>query len=367
MNIFKYSLTFIIILTYSLASYGQNEQEEALKLGYKAVEMIDNGKQLEAIDLLKQAKKLDPENIDYTYEIAYAYYTLKEYKKAIKILKKITQHKDATDLYYQLMGNAYDYLEKPDEALEVYKEGLDKFPNSGKLYLEQGIVEFYRENYSEAVNYWEKGVVAEPNFSSNYFWLGKVFSQTDERIWAVLYGEIFMNIERNSKRTVEMSNILFNTYNNSIYTESNTSGGVSFSKDAMQIDASSFDPSKGLKFPFPMIYELTMLMGLDIESLNEEENISLKSINDLRHSFINNWFEQEKEKEYPNLLFNFHKDLKDKGFLEPYTYWLLMKGKEDEFSTWANNNEEIFDQFVEWFTNNPLEINKDNFFSRLNY
>jgi len=354
----------ILIITFSLSiTFGQSvgDKEKAFEYGMEAVKIMDEGKLDEAIKLLRKAEKLDPERIDYPYEIAYAFYSQKKYKKAIKELLKTITHKDVTDQHFQLLGNSYDNINKPDEALKVYKKGLEKFPKSGKLYLEQGIVEYFRENYNEAISYWEKGIEVDPAFASNYYWLGKIFSFTDERIWAVLYGEVFINMERNSQRTIEMSKILFDTYKKSIYVTSDTSGGVNFSK-VMQID-----PTKEFKIPFQMIYGLTMTMSLATEIINKEPDISISSINNLRQSFITNWFAQARDKDYPNLLFDFQKLLDEKGYLEAYNYWFLMKGDEVEFLKWHRINEAKFNEFADWFNNNPLIINENNYFSRLKY
>ena len=351
------------ILVSSLMTFGQSgsDKEKALEFGMEAIKIMDEGKYDEAIELLRKAEKLDPERIDYPYEIAYALYSQKEYKKAIKELKKTVIHKDATDQHFQLLGNCYDNIKKPEEALKVYKQGLEKFPNSGKLYLEQGIVEYFRENYDNAIGYWEKGVEVDPTFSSNYYWLGKIFSYTDERIWSVLYGEVFINLERNSKRTIEMSAILYDTYKKSINVTSDTSGGVSFSK------IMTVDPTKEFKIPFQMTFGLTMTMSLALEIISNETEISISSINNLRQNFISNWFDQKREKDYPNLLFDFHKQLKEKGYFEAYNYWFLMKGNEDEFGKWYENNETKFNEFADWFNENPLIVNENNYFSRLKY
>ena len=354
---------FLVLLTLTLSisfTFAQtdSDKEKALEYGKEAVQIMDEGKIDEAIELLKKAEALDPEHIAYPYEIAYALYSQKEYKKAAKQLEKMMAHKDVSKQHYQLLGNSYDNLNKPEEALKVYKQGLEKFPDAGSLYLEQGILEYHRENYDAAINYWEKGVAVEPDFSSNYYWLGKTFSYSDERVWSVIYGEIFMNLERNSKRTVEMSEILFNTYKESINISSDTSAEVNFSK-VMQMDA-----SKGFKIPFQITYGLTMTMSLINEISKTESKISLKSLDYIRQNFTSNWFNQKNEKEYPNLLFDFQKQLKEKGFLESYNYWFLMKGSEDEFIKWLETNESKFTKFAEWFNANPLIIDKENYFSR---
>lgn len=37
------------------------------------------------------------------------------------------------------------------------------------------------------------------------------------------------------------------------------------------------------------------------------------------------------DKEYPNILFSFQKQVKDAGHIEAYNHWILMKGDEEAF------------------------------------
>ena len=148
-------LLFIIIT--SLA-YGQSDKEKAQLLGETAIKLMDEGKIEESIQLLEQAQKLDSIRFDYPYEIALAHYQLNDYNATIEILEKISGYSDITDHYYQLLGNSYDNIKNTDKAIETYQAGLKKFPESGRLYLELGIIQMSKKEYTKAVNYFEKGV-----------------------------------------------------------------------------------------------------------------------------------------------------------------------------------------------------------------
>jgi len=88
---------FLLILTGQIL-YGQTtDKEKAFAKGKEAVKLIDSGNFDESINLLKEAQKLDPERIDYPYELALAHYLKEDYKGAIKILEKIIDNKDATE------------------------------------------------------------------------------------------------------------------------------------------------------------------------------------------------------------------------------------------------------------------------------
>lgn len=363
----KIIIAFALLLSV-LTAHAQTKQnkEKAREYGYEAIKLLDNGQYDEAIELLEQAQKMDEDDPVYTYEIAYAYYAQKQYKKAAGTLEGIIDHKKANDQYYQLLGNAYDNMKKPDEAMEIYAKGLKRFPGSGKLYLESGIVEYYRKKYNEAIELWEKGVQVDPKFPSNYYWLGKVFSYTDEKVWSAIYGEIFMNLERGSKRTEEMSKILYDTYKSAINIKSSTEGSANFSKNLVMSM-----PSDGgeIKLPFAMHYGIAMTMGISFNLIANKKEVNIDFLADLRKNFLSTWYEKTLPKDYPNVLFDYQQKISEKGHLEAYTYWLFMKGNEEEFNKWMEDkdNSAKYEAFIAWYKENPLSLNDKNKFYRTQY
>ena len=79
------------------------------------------------------------------------------------------------------------------------------------------------------------------------------------------------------------------------------------------------------------------------------------------------YYEKEHNKSYPNILFEYQKQVEKAGHLEAYNHWILMKGDEDGFSTWVSENEDKWDKFVEWFTKNSLKLSNKNKFYRNQY
>ena len=64
-----------------------------------------------------------------------------------------------------------------------------------------------RQDY-DAIKWWEKGIEVDPNYSSNYYNACKYYYFTYDKVWSLIYGEIFVNLESYSKRTPEIKNIL---------------------------------------------------------------------------------------------------------------------------------------------------------------
>jgi len=343
--------------------YGQTtNQEKALEKAQAAIELTDNGKFDESIKLLEEAQKLDPDEINYPYELAYTYYTRKDYKMAVKYLESIQKHKQVDDKVYQLLGNSYDYLGKSDKAIETYEAGLKLFPKSGNLYLEMGVMQLGKKDYNKALDYYEKGIEVAPEFSSNYYWASKIYCSSTEEVWGMIYGELFMNLERNSARTAEISKLLYDTYKNEIKFTSDTSITVSFSK-IMSININNQNDTDKMKIPFGIgVYEPILML-----SILTEKTIDINSLNNIRSAFVDNYFTKGYDKTYPNILFSYQKQIKEAGHLEAYNHWILMKGDEDGFVKWYALNKEKWEEFVNWFGANKLTINDTNKFYRDQY
>jgi tetratricopeptide (TPR) repeat protein len=351
------TIGLLLFITAGQIVYGQTtNKEKALAKGQEAIKLMDNGKLDESIKLLEEAQKLDPDRFDYPYELAYAYYSKEDYKGAVKILEKNKTHKDVTDRLFQLLGNCYDVLGKTDKAFEAYDEGLKLFPNSGMIYLEKGNVYWGKKEFGKALPFYEKGIEVDPKFPSNYYRATKIYCGSTEEVWGMIYGEIFMNLERNSKRTAEISKLLYDTYKSEIKFTSDTSMTVSFCQQ-MTMNVNSISDPKNIKLPFCMIFEPTLLM-----SITFEKSIDINSLDKIRTTFIDNYFNNERDKTYPNVLFSYQKKVKDAGHIEAYNHWTLMKGEEDGFDKWQAANKDKWDSFVKWFGVNGLKLNDTNKF-----
>lgn len=354
----KITLLICILVFVSQNTFSQTNKEKALEKAKEGIKLIDEGKLDESIILLEEAEKLDPEKFNYPYEKAYAYYLKQDYNKAIKILETVMEHKSVMPELFQLMGNSYDILEKPEKAFEIYDAGLKKFPNAGMLYLEKGNVYWNNKDYEKALPYYEKGIEVNPMFPSNYFRAAKIYCNSSEEVWGMIYGEIFINLERNSDRTYEISKLLFDTYKSEIKFTSETTSEVRFSKN-MTINVNDIGKDKKFKLPFSMIYEPTLLLAI-----TGEKSIDLNSLNNIRQSFLKNYKTFGYDNTNPNVLFDYQNKIEESGNFEAYNYWLLSNGDKENFDKWMLNNKEKWDKFVNWFTENKIKIDDSNKFTR---
>lgn len=346
--------TFLILffIFLSLNIYAQTKTFKCEKV-YDAVKLIDSEKYKEAITILRECEKIDPKEYTYPYEIALAYTYNKEYDKAVSELQKIKNYDEISANYYQLLGNNFDYMNKPELAISTYDEGLKKFPNAGSLYLEKGII-YESEKPIEAIKTYEKGIEADPMYPSNYYRVAKIYLRTNDRLSGLMYGEIFMNLERSTKRTQEMSELLYNGYKKSIIFNSKNEQKTEFCPSVIDIDIYQKNNTLPLcsNFAFSFLLAMTNYYEFDYSNFMQMRKIFLKEY--LKISL--------KVKNKPNVLLNYFKTMDDNKVFNAYNHYLFQIVNKEDFAEWQAKNKDEYVIFEDWYTitKNQLKIDSKN-------
>lgn len=354
----KHTTLFLLLLfLYSnILLHAQTDKQKAFMKHVEAASLMDKGRYDESLQLLREALTLDTGNFSILYEMGYANYLKKDYKEAIQILDKNRTHKDVTDKLFQILGNSYDISGDPGKAIEIYDEGLKKFPASGVLFLEKGNVFWNKREFGKALSFYEAGIRANPGFPSNYYSASRIYCSSTESVWGMIYGEIFMNLEPNTKRTAEIGKLLFDKYVFELKPQLEGKFKASFCRRLPAINQAQ-DPTAMSNSPYCNVYDT--VLQLSMEGITQ---ITTGSLDSLRKNFIKTYYKLGYDKSNPNILFTYHKKLIDAGHFEAYNYWLLMKGDEEAFFKWQAANKAKWDSFMLWFPKNKLIVDKNNTF-----
>ncbi len=357
---FRKTISLCLLLAAGMAASAQSAGRDlAQEKKDKAIALMDDGKIEPAIALLEESKKLDPDDPTYEYEIGYAKYLAKDYEAVIGIMKKLVRHKKAFPHMYQLLGNSYDMTGHADKAIDTYEKGLKEFPGAGNLYLELGVMHMGKKDYDKAIGYFESGVLAAPMHSSNYYWLGKLFCNSSNELWGLIYGEQFINLERGGKRTEEISKLLFLTYKSGITFPTDTSVKIDLASHTINLRMKDLKKD-GLKLPYGItVFEPTLSLAVA-----GEKNINLASLHRIRGKFLEIYSRNENFRKYINPLFDYQQQVKTAGHLEAYNYWALSQGDPEAFEEWRAGNKTAWEDFINWFKANPLKITEDHVFDR---
>lgn len=331
--------TLLIIITFiSFQLYYAQKKTFKCEKVYDAVKLIDQSQFDEGIAILEECEKIDPNDYTYPYEIAYALVGKKDYKSAISKLEKIKNYPDIKSDYYQLLGNTYDYDNNPKKAIATYDEGLKKFPNSGRLYLEKGVIFESDKEYDAAIELYEQGIKAEPSYASNYYRAANIFLSSENKLPGLIYGEIFLNLERTTKRTQEMSKKIYDIYKASMHFKSDQSFEISICKSI------KLYPEKKVKMPFCMIFEANLALAAV-----DQKEFSLNSFAEIRNKFLTLYNDKFK-REYSSVLFDYFKKMEDNDVFNAYNFYIFQMGDQQAFSNWESTHTSEYEKFADWYT-----------------
>ena len=275
-----------------------------------------------AIVVLGQANKQFPDNMELEKDLAFCYYLQKNYSASVETGRKLIARKDADEQCYQILGMAYTIINQKKDADKMYKQGLKKFPASGALNNEYGEMLWANQN-PEAIRFWEKGIEVDPNYPSNYYNAAKYYYLTFDKVWTLIYGEMFVNLESYSKRTPEIKALLVEGYKK-LFTDLKT------------------PKSSGSKNPFTNAYFNVVTDQGSTLSLG----ISTESLNILRNKFILEWFDKYAGK-YPFRLFDYQQQLMKNGLSDAYNQWLFGAALGlPVFQSWTTQHADEYNRFI---------------------
>src|ERR1700730_8422253 len=311
-------LIFSLLLLSTVAAFSQQDTKSLFET---ARTFQRQGDYANAVLVLNRALEQQPNDLAILRELAFTYYLQRDFVKAKQTALPLVDRPDADVQTFQMMGMIYKEMEERKECEKLYRQGLKKFHNSGVLYNEYGEMLWTKQDYS-AIKWWEKGIEVDPNYSSNYYNAAKHYYFTYDKVWPILYGEIFLNLESYSKRTPEIKDLLLQSYKKL------------FADHDIQ-------NKQDMKNPFVAAFLATL--GKQSSSVNQ--GITPESLTVLRTKFILEWFDKEASK-FPFRLFDYQKQLLKEGMFDAYNQWIFGAVQNlPAFQNWTTAHTESYNQF----------------------
>jgi tetratricopeptide (TPR) repeat protein len=316
---------FILFCTTAFACLSAFAQQPDTKtLQETARTYMRQGDYANSIVVLNGAIQKDPQNLELLKDLAFDYYLQQEYAKGLNIALPLTERTDADVQCYQLTGMFYKAIEESGKCEKLYKAGIKRFPQSGVLYSEYGEMLWARQDY-DAIKQWEKGIEIDPNYSSNYYNASKYYFFTYDKVWSLIYGEIFVNLESYSKRTAEIKTLLLEGYKK-LFTD------VDIKK------------SQNARSPFAV----TFMDVMNKQAGAVAQGITTESLIVLRTKFILSWFTQY-QANYPFRLFDYQRQLLKDGMFDAYNEWIFGAAENlAGFQAWSNSHSEEYNKFSDF-------------------
>ena len=316
----KYIFSLAVTLC-TLISFAQPEDPKTLHETAKT--FMRSGDFDNAIVVLSRALQQDPKNLEMNKDMVMSYFFKRDYVKALDGVKTLIDRDDADVPVFQIAGNVYKALEEAKECDKLYKKGLKRFPKSGPLYSEYGELLWAVKDFS-AIQQWETGIKTDPAYSGNYYNAALFYFYAKDKVWSLLYGEIFVNMESLGERGIAMKQLLLQGYKEKLFADADIMKGEEKNKSE---------------------FAKTFLQGMSKQSSLANRGVTTETLTMIRTRFILDWFTNNAAK-YPFRLFDYQRQLLTEGMFDAYNQWLFGPSENlAAYDNWTKTHAEEYNGF----------------------
>lgn len=344
-----FQILFVVLFTGTTVAAQDWSSPEIEQMYQQGMSTLSRGNATEAVAIFQKIVPLEPNSFAVKKALAQSYQLSGNHQNALLVLNPLFANNTADAECYRIASQSYVGIKEEKKAQKIIAEGISKNPNSGLLYYEQGLLFKTQKNYENALRSWLEGIANDPNFHLNYYEAAVAYVQTDQVIWAIIYGEIFVNKEPGTQRGNDTRILLLDAYQKLFFTPSKNVNGDKLLNQA----ASSFEEA----------VRKTYLSLFFIVS----DGITTENLIMLRSRFIISWSDHYAA-QYPFSLYLFHNQLMTNGNFDLYNQWLFGKAENpQQYSTWSAAFAEDIAAFERFRVKNPLRLTAlDNYNTKRN-
>lgn len=329
---------FVMLFLVDNANAQEWSSPEIEQMYSQGMATLSRGNANEAVAIFQKILPVEPNNFLVKKSLAQSYQLAGSHKNALLILDPLFADNSADAECYRVAAQAYLGINEEKKAQKILADGIAKNPKSGLLFYEQGLQFKKLKSYENALKSWLDGIAAEPNFHLNYHEAAIAYVQSEQVIWAIIYGEIFVNKEPNTQRGNDIRILILDAYQKLFFTPSkNATGDMSLVQTPLNFEEAVRKTYLGLFFVV-------------------SDGITTENLIMLRSRFMVNW-QDNFASQYPFALYDYHHQMMRDGHFDAYNQWLMGKAENpQQYSTWASTFADDVQNFEKFRSKNPLRL-----------
>ena len=317
-------------------------QDNALNsLTSKAIELHDEQKYDEAIELYKKALIINPNSALVNYEIAITYSALNDYDNVIKhcsiVIEKIDTINNPNDkqillLTYNTLGSVLDDMGKVEESIVVFERAIADFGYNYLVCYNLGLNYYKLNDYNKVIDILTRGINSNPNHPSSHMLLGYAMRDLGKISQMALCFYFFLFLEPATERGHDIFEKLLEE----------TSKNVKPNIDSTKIEIVL---NNNLDSDFDITdFNLAISEALKYSGENKTE---FESFYDKTNQFFSVVKSFSDNNIWSEFYIPFFKDISNSDYLETFcryisgVYW-------DESYKWIEANSQKLDKFGKW-------------------
>ena len=310
---------------------------ETKQMYEQARTFLSNGNVRQAIPLFQQLTTLTPDQMVVFRDLGNAYYLAGSYDQADKTLNTLIESGRADEQCYYIAASSKQSQKDEKKAKKILSKGIDKYPGSGLLYHQYGKIYDDVNDEANALSKWVSGIHADPLFRINYYDAARTYYLTSKPVWAIIYGEIFINLEQLTPRSYETRKMVMAAYRK-FFT-------------LAAANAAEFNKAKNNQ---PDNFEDAVTQTLMKLAPVVNDGITTENLVMLRTRFMMDWHLNYAAK-YPFTSFTFQDDLLRAGKFDAYNQWLFGKAENTaQFEGWMKYHPDAIPGLQKWMETHVL-------------
>ncbi|HET8572475.1 MAG TPA: tetratricopeptide repeat protein [Edaphocola sp.] len=335
-------LPLLMLLTPSPGLWAQQVlSPEIQRMQQSAQQSLQQKDYANSIMLLNQAIRQAPDNVSLRRDLAYTYYLSGKADEARKIIEPVVQSEFADEQTFQIAAAIENVSGKFGRARRILKDGIRKFPHSGLLYSSMGNLYSMEKSDQSALDAWMTGIRSDPGYGANYYGAARMFNSKGNYVWALIYGEIFLNLDQDPFKGNQIKKMMISAYQ-AILSEGSA-------------DLPSFRGDNGQKQGKIVSFEDCYKKVLQDNALAIRSGFNTETLTMLRTRFLMEW-QMSYARRFPFTLFTWQGKLIQAGYFDAYNQWLFgAVNNSQAFQLWVKKFADNYGDFEKWDKGHPLQ------------
>lgn len=339
----KFLFTILIIVSAAKPGFAQ-DADKAQQLVEQGVKLHDVGRYAEAVAAYKQALEADADNPRALYEMSYTYYMAKNYDSAILLSNKLLSLKNVNDNIlrnvYVTLGSLYDDINQSQKAIDIYRQGLSKFPDFYLLYFNLGITDLKTSDEKSAIKNFQQALTLKPLHAGSNYQVYKMLAGNN-KIPAILAASLVCIAEENTKRSIECAAFIQSALAPNIKSDS------AKKNITIYIPSSSLPEAKENNFSTVELGVSLMVASQDIMDTLQLDNDAKKL--SFQFKSVCSFMSESKSNKgfYWKFYAPFFSSLNENDYVDVLTNIILMNSEQASAEWIAKNQMKVF-RFYDW-------------------
>lgn len=292
----------------------------------------------QAIITYKQAIQLAPEKMVLYRDLAQAYYLTSNIDAAQATLEPILKSGEADEQAYSIAAGCLATKKETKKAKTLLQEALKRYPHAGMLYNQLSKIQEQEADNEGALTTLLTGIEQEPAYHVNYYDAARMYMSTNQPVWAVVYAELFLNIEQQTARATETKDMLLGAYMR-LFARMADKELPKYKGTAATTTVQGFADA---------VYTTYLKLSPVVSDGINTENLIM-----LRTRFMMEWSKNYAQR-YPFSMFSRMDDMLRNGYFDMYNQWVFGNiDNPQQFDAWTKFHPEAIGKIEQWLAAHP--------------